>query len=392
MTQHEQVAHALRLELAETLTAGGDLRSAAWRAAVVDVPRHEFVDDFFTATDAADGSPTVYAPSSQLDADEFLRTTYSNETLVTQLDGRLTPNDAQGPIPGIPTSSSTMPGLVVRMWEDLEVRDGDRVLEVGTGTGYSTALGCHRLGEDHITSIEVDPAVAARAKASLGRVGYHPRLVIGDGLAGWAEYAPYDRIIATCAVRNIPFAWVEQCRPGGVILVTLSGWLDPTGLAKLTVTDAGRAEGAFIDPDVGFMPARAEAAEFLMIPKLSDDLPGRPTRFGPDVLADPGPLRRVVQLAVPSGQYAQFGPGQDLPEHLFVESDDSYVYFRSTPSGWSVHQGGRRPLWDEAERAIECWLAAGSPALDSFRISATSSGATISFDNKREWLLPSSGL
>lgn len=284
-----------------------------------------------------------------------------------------------------------MPELVVRMWEELDARDADRVLEIGTGTGYSTALGCHRLGDRNITSIEVDPTVARRAAVALERVGYRPHLAIGDGLTGWPDEAPYDRVIATCAVRNIPVAWVEQCRPDAVILAPLSGWLDTTGLAKLTVTAPGRAEGTFVDPDIGFMSARSDAVEFLVIPRLDQDgTSERPAEFGPEVLTQDGPVLRIVQLAAPRGQYASFGGVQDLPEHLFVESDESYVTFRrdrSARSGWSVRQGGRRAAWDDVERAIDRWTQSGSPPLSAFRITITADRQTIGFGSNT-WDLP----
>jgi methyltransferase of ATP-grasp peptide maturase system len=385
-------AAALRHQLAETLIASGDLRSPEWRAAVDAVPRHEFVADFFSAVDPQDGSPTLYTPSSQLGSDERLAIAYSDDTLVTQLDGHVAPGEVEEPMPGMPTSSSTMPGLVVRMWEELEVRDGDRVLEIGTGTGYSTALGCHRLGDRNITSIEVDSTVAARARAALERVGYQPHVTVGDGLAGHPGRAPYDRIVATCAVRNIPSAWVEQCRPGAIIVATLSGWLDDAGLAKLTVTAPDRAEGTFIYPEVGFMPARSAAPEYLVIPKLDEELiSDRAAQFGPEVFADPRPLRRVIQLVSPAGQHVQSDPGDDLPEHLFVESDESFVVFhpdQAAPSGWRIRQGGRRAIWDEAERAIAGWIRAGSPPLEAFRITITPGRQTVAFGPDDSWNLP----
>lgn len=140
--------------------------------------------------------------------------------MVTQLDGCLTPDQATTPepVPGVPTSSSTEPALVLRMLESLEVEEGQEVLKIGTGTGYSTALLCHRLGEDNVTTVDVDPGVARRADDALESIGVSTWTVTGDGLLGHPPRAPYDRVIATCAVRRVPYTWVRQTRPGGVIL------------------------------------------------------------------------------------------------------------------------------------------------------------------------------
>ena len=388
----ERSAASLRHQMVAALSSAGHVRSPRWRAAAEAVPRHEFVREFFVATnpdEPAGGADTVFVPvdAEQAGIERWLQLAYADASLITQLDGHLAPDDVTGPVTGAPTSSSTMPSLVLRMWEHLDVHDDHQVLEIGTGTGYSTALGCHRLGEDHVTSVEVDPAVAERAQAALHRAGYHPRLLVGDGLGGCPDGAPYDRVIATCALRYVPIPWVEQCRSAAVILVTLSGWLDATGLAKLTVTGPGSAEGRFIDHDVSFMPARAHAPEPVMIPKLDDDLISmRPAQVGPEVFDDWGPVRRVIQLAVPNAQYLQPGPGQDLPEHLLVQSDDSYVTFHQSSQGrWTVRQGGRHALWDHVEHAVTTWRDAGAPPLTEFRITVTPHRQTIGFRGGGAW-------
>jgi protein-L-isoaspartate O-methyltransferase len=187
----------------------------------------------------------------------------------TQLDGHLTADQSGEPVTGVPTSSSTDPTTVVGMIEALDLAAGHRVLEIGTGTGYSTALMCHCLGEDNVTTVEVDPQVAARADAALETVGFSTWTVTGDGLLGHPYRAPYDRTIATCAVRRIPYAWVRQTKPGGIVLGTVGSWSWGTGLAKITVDDDGTAEGTIIGRS-SFMQARAQA-----VTPLAGDLSAR---------------------------------------------------------------------------------------------------------------------
>src|SRR5262249_61868423 len=104
----------------------------------------------------------------------------------------------------VPVSSSTAPGLMVRMLEALDVHDGHRVLEIGTGTGYNAALLAARLGDTQVFSVELRPDLTEAARQRLADTGYHPPLVTRDGGEGLAEHAPYDRIIATCAVPAVP--------------------------------------------------------------------------------------------------------------------------------------------------------------------------------------------
>ncbi|TCC43781.1 methyltransferase domain-containing protein [Kribbella sindirgiensis] len=371
------------------LVGAGHVRSKEWRAAVEDVPREEFIPEFFAKIDRTDG-PTLWDPISaeRSGAERWLRLAYEDLSHVTQLNGQISPADVLEPVDGNPTSSSTMPSLVVRMWEDLDVVDGSRVLEVGTGTGYSTALGCHRLGESNLTSVDVDPEVAGRARQALARAGYHPQLVVGDGEEGSLRGAPYDRIIATCSFRYVPQAWLQQSKLGAIILVTLSGWLGGTGLVKLTVTGDGTAEGQFLPGYVSFMPSRAHNPQPVVIPDLSEGGVSRETTLAPDVLTTYGPGQLVAQLAVPEAQHVSFGPDSDLPEHLLVQPDDSYAAFRGGPGRRIIEQGGPQRLWDQVESAVESWHSSGEPDIQSFRVTVTPHEQRIRIPSGKSWRLP----
>jgi len=93
------------------------------------------------------------------------------------------------------------------------------VLEIGTGTGYNAALFAHRLGPDAVTTIDLDRELTEVARAHLDAYGTPAAravaVVTGDGALGCPQRAPYDRLIATCELPQIPGAWLAQVRPGG---------------------------------------------------------------------------------------------------------------------------------------------------------------------------------
>lgn len=360
-----------RRALAGRLEAAGALTAEKWRAAVVAVPRELFLNPGVFLPAAAGRWRPVTALGT--DPAEWLVTAYSEQSLATQLDGHLTADQAAGLVTGVPTSSSTTPVTVVSMLEDLEIDDEHTVLEIGTGTGYSTALMCHGLGEDNITTIEVDPQVAARADAALEEAGFSTWTVTGDGLLGHPARAPYDRVIATCAVRRIPYTWVRQTKPGGIILTTVGSWPYGTGLAKVTVNEDGSAEGRIIGR-ASFMQARAQAA----VP-LAGDLSARtayadterPTKVLPTSLKEWMPAF-LAQLAAPGAQFvrATGGDGTQLL-YLFDADRESFAAFTEDASGWTVRQGGPVALWDAVEQSLMAWQDAGQPEISTVRLHIT---------------------
>ncbi|MFC9794341.1 ATP-grasp peptide maturase system methyltransferase [Streptomyces sp. NPDC127584] len=368
---------SLRAALAERLAAGGHLRSPYWRQAVLDTPRHEFLRGGYFRRVDGDG-PTGWEPVMPADP-AWLPATYADESLVTQIAGTIAPGDLRGRIFRVPTSSSTLPSLVVRMLEELHVADGMRVLEVGTGTGYSTALLCHRLGDDLVTSVEVDEEVSARARVGLGATGHLPDLIVGDGLADTPDTDPYDRIVATCGVLTIPPAWLAQTRPGGQILATVCGWMYSSELAWLTVGDDGTAHGRLLGGQVSFMLARPHLPPPLgVLPDLADG-EERETALGPDALDD-WTTRFVAQLAAPHAQRARISVDGGEPHHVVLDvGAGSWAVLRRDGGSWIARQGGPDRLWDEVEDRVARWRQDGSPGLERFRIVVTPDGQSITW-------------
>lgn len=364
----------LRKQLIDTMTANGSLRTEPWKRAAERVARHEFLrSGFFRLVDGS--VPTAWTPVMAADAG-WLEACYADESLVTQIAGTIMPADIRGQIMRQPTSSSTLPSLVLRMLEDLQVEPGHKVLEIGTGTGYSTALLCARLDADHVTSIEYDGEVATRARAALGHQGMYPTLLSADGLLGHGDSAPYDRVIATCGVRTVPDAWVEQTRPGGRILATLGGWLGSSELARLTVNDDGTATGRLLGGGVSFMLARPHTPPPLgLIPDLSEGKE-REAIIGFDVL-DNWTSRFVVQLAAPSAQRLTM-ERDGRTEHVLIDVEtDSWAVLYQENDRWVVRQGGPDALWDAIEAHLGRWHAAGTPALEEFKVSVTRDGQKV---------------
>ncbi|MCX4525916.1 methyltransferase domain-containing protein [Streptomyces sp. NBC_01551] len=247
-----EIAHAAQVR---ELTAAGVLVDPAWRAAFEAVPRHAFVPYFWTGRGAGHERLWGEDPDPERRA-RWLRGVYTDTPLATRLrDGEL-------------VSSSSQPSLMAKMLNALDVRDGHHVLEIGAGTGYNAALLCHRLGDERVTTIDLDEEITESARAHLAALGYRPAVVTGDGARGCPSRAPFDRILVTCTLPRIPPAWLAQCRPGARILAPLS-----TGLIALTVRDAELAEGRFLHTAAYFVPLRGATAAPPAEPGASYGLP-----------------------------------------------------------------------------------------------------------------------
>ncbi|MGW2343717.1 methyltransferase domain-containing protein [Streptomyces sp. NPDC001661] len=240
----EQLAVRARAALVREIDHSGAWDAdPVWREAFEQVPRHLFVPYYFVGVTG--GYERLWGEHPDpARRERWLRGAYADEPLATRLrDGEL-------------VSSSSQPSLMARMLVELRVRDGDRVLEIGAGTGYNAALLAHRVGAGNVTSVDLDPEITESARAHLAAAGYRTTVVTGDGARGCPERAPYDRIMATCALPSVPVEWLGQCGPGARILAPVS-----TGLVALDVRDgAGRyAQGRFLHTPAYFMALRGGA-------------------------------------------------------------------------------------------------------------------------------------
>lgn len=139
----------------------------------------------------------------------------------------------------------SQPYTVAVQSELLAVRPGDKVLEIGTGCGYQTAVLCELGAKVH--SIERHRPLYLATKARLEAMGYRVRLVHGDGYKGLPADAPFDKIIVTCGAPELPSALVDQLAPGGILVIPLGG---DGGQTMYTITKTAdgitrRAHGAF---------------------------------------------------------------------------------------------------------------------------------------------------
>lgn len=383
MTTNAHQERPSRTELGRVLMSGGALTSD-WAATFAAVPRAAFLPELMWPWDMETGRSLAVSKSQ--DPAAWQEYADSDTPIVTQWDD----GEHDGTEAGIvSTSSASMPSVVFRMLHDLDLQPGHRVLEIGTGTGWNAALLAHRAGSGNVYSVEVDERVAAAARAALERFGLSVRVIHGDGFQGYPPGAPYDRIVATCGLRSVPFAWVEQSRPGAVIVAPWGTHFgNGDAVARLVVSGAAdSASGRFTGP-VEFMKLRAQR----LAPVVHSE-------YVTGSVAD----REVSTSTIEEGQFLgerfspqRFALGLRVRDCLHVVADKRDgarpVWFYSlTDRSWAcvvfrdgdtarVWQSGPRRLWDEAEAAFGWWLRCGRPDYTRFGLTVTAEGQKVWLD------------
>ncbi|RFT14898.1 MAG: Protein-L-isoaspartate O-methyltransferase [Candidatus Saccharicenans subterraneus] len=153
------------------------------------------------------------------------------------------------PLPIGEGQTISQPYIVAYMTEALRLRGRERVLEIGTGSGYQTAILAEIVRE--VYTVELIPELSARARAVLEKLGYRNiQFRVGDGTLGWPEHAPYEAILVSAAPASVPPALVEQLKPGGRMIIPVG--TDFQELVLVTRKETGWDEQRLIG--VRFVP------------------------------------------------------------------------------------------------------------------------------------------
>lgn len=351
----DEQAAALRAKLAQALSDSGDLVDPAWRDAFEHVPRHLFVPAYY------DNSGRRISGDDPDTREQWLAGVYADRTLITQRTD------------GAPTSSSTVPSLMAEMLEALNITDDDTtVLEIGTGTGYNSALLAHRLGERRVTTLDLTDELTGPARERLAMAGYRPRVITGDGAHGHVAAAPYGRILATCGIESVPLAWLDQLAHDGLILAPLG-----LGLARIHRTGPRTAEGRFIGT-AAFMPLRHSKETGTPKGDLAqlDDVPGRASTL-PTAMLFNNAFRFLVGIVEPGLVWQYDLDDTHAPSGARVWSPDGSIAGLATDG--TVAEAGPRRLWSHLEEAYAVFRDKDEPTPDRY-------GVTVNGTTQHVWL------
>lgn len=355
------------------LAAGLDT-SENIREVFAKVPRHLFLPDRIWPK-------VVGAPLDRdTDPEGWADHAYADAPVITQVNG-----GEEGTV-NVPTSSSSAPSVMATMLRAAGVRQGQSVLEIGTGTGFNAALLCELVGQGgRVLTLEIDPSVAVRARRALERTGYVPTVLLGDGTAGHESRERFDSVIATCAVVRVPAGWFERTRAGGVVVLPWSpGVTLPGGMMARLVVDAltRSGEGRFVG-GADFMPAREQRSRRGAPPdrgKVADRVWRVPGDARDLILSGAGPQMALMNPGTAMG----FQPVDGGGSLVWLAEPESSSWARLHAEG-RMEQGGPGQLGERIWTSYEWWKAQGSPDLTEYGLTVTAEG------EHRVWLRSPSG-
>ncbi|MEV7835312.1 methyltransferase domain-containing protein [Streptomyces subrutilus] len=322
-----------------------------WLAPVAHTPRHELVPRWWEYDDRAE---LWVLRDGASDPEAWARVAYSDTSVVTRVGARHADHGTPGEYAdGMATSSSTLPSLVVRMLRHGRLGPGLATLDLGTGAGGLAAYAARRLGDQHVTSIDVDPYLTEAASERLARMGLRPTFHAVDATAEIPGH--YDRIVCTVAIR--PGTGLRTVlgalHEGGRLVTTLAGtsliltgWKHKTG-ELVGCIERGGAEFMLTRSGHDYPPALSEL--FAVASDEAGDETGT-GRYPVMDVANAWEVRSMLEITTP-GVQSRYSTHDRRRTLLLIHADGSWA---RAIGEWTdpptVHQGGPRRLWDALER------------------------------------------
>jgi protein-L-isoaspartate(D-aspartate) O-methyltransferase len=347
--------------------------SPSIQAAFLAVPRLHFVKAYYVQQ----GQSLRW---TQIEADA--RMVYQDQALVTQLDAR-----------GMPSSSSSQPSIMAAMLEALDIQEGQRILEIGAGTGYNAALLSQLVGAaGQVVTIDISERLVEQARLRLQAAGYTTvQVACANGLHGYAQAGPYDRIIVTGGFPCLSSAWLDQLVAGGKLVGNLLCSLSHS-IVVVTKQGDGTASGRFLPYiDAAFMQLR-EAQEHLqpvspinLTAYAQQPLIGQAIGVSPETsdvlmaLADPTFLFYLQWHAPSLVIRPKWGSPQSAsPTMNYLLDRDSLtsVEYPIAPDSipYHVHVRGQYNLWEQVQEVYQQWNSLQRPGLDAYQLEIQSGG------------------
>lgn len=358
--------------LAATVTHPG----SRWRPAVATIPRHVFLPNWWDATDTG-----WTAAHGAADHDRWMRTVYGDDSIVTEVAGHHADHAEPGDhAAGLPTSSSTLPSLVLRMYAHGQLYEGADILDVGTGSGYGAALLAYRFGAQRITTVDVDPYLTKAAAERLAAIDLHPRVETLDATGDLP--GTYDRIVAMVSTRPVPASWLTALRPGGRLVMVISGTSLILTATKLAEPDGPIVAEGHIEWDRAmFMATRHGEGDYPSRTDSATDAEGEHVTTGryPIVnIAEAWDLRDMLTITTPGVTLATH-THDDRRLTVTLTGDDGSWARAEAPPGQTptVHQSGPRHLWDTVDDIRERWLTTGELPVRGSRAWITGTGTIL---------------
>lgn len=266
---------------------------------------------------------------------------------------------------------------MVQMLRHALITDGMGLLDVGTGSGYGCAVLAGRLGDKHVTSIDVDEYLTKAATGRLDSIGLHPTVITCDATGPLP--GTYDRIVSTVAVRPVPASWLAALRPGGRLVTTITG---TCLIVTADKTPDGGASGRTEWDRAGFMDTRSGpdyppgTGERFAAIRDADGEQVTTGRYPVVNVAEAWELYSTLGVIIPGVLHHHERTGDGQRTAWMIHPDGSWA--RATGTGDHapvVHQSGPRRLWDTLDDLRLTWLRDGSLPAYGATVTITPDGA-----------------